>query len=138
MKSETARFTAGRSEWPTRAEFGAAALHRLYFAIMASHVRDQLATELGLRLPSGRVVVRARWTEPAIAAALDVFLNGRVKWPTQWEFKQAGLGGLWNRLDKSGTHDLWRRRYGFQRASRRAQQRHRAQETYFASRPEGD
>jgi hypothetical protein len=141
IKTDMARFAAGRSEWPTRAQFLAAGLHPLYLAINAYQVRERLATELGLRLPPGRAVVRAHWTEPEIRAALDVFLKGRAKWPARAEFRKAGLRGLEARLDESGTRDLWQRRYGLQKRITRAEwaeQRRLAAAAYLASRSDGD
>jgi DNA invertase Pin-like site-specific DNA recombinase len=116
ITEQLAHFTAGRQDWPARSEFEAAGLLRLYGAISARKLRKQLATELGLALPAGKTkIVRpkpTRWTETAIAAALDSALAGREEWPRPTEMNRAGLRWLDQRLIENGTHASWARRYG--------------------------
>jgi hypothetical protein len=94
MKADLARFVGDRDDWPPRREFYAAGLSRLYCAIRAKQGHESLAAELGLGLPPGRIYGRTRWTDEAIRMALDTFLEGHDSWPTQDEFKEAGLGTL--------------------------------------------
>ena len=112
MRDEVARLAAERTDWSTRPEFRAAGLDRLYQAILRAGLREQLADELGLRLPPGRKVVRGQWTDPVIEQTLDSFVAGRTTWPCRREFIQAGLGGLEHALYRSGRRLEWAGRYG--------------------------
>jgi hypothetical protein len=113
IREGVATFTADRSDFPARPEFYAAGLGRLYQAIHRAHVRDRLSVELGLALPPGRKILKkVRWTEPAIKTALDELVIGRTTWPSRRDFKGAGLGGLDEALQRSGTRQAWADRYG--------------------------
>jgi hypothetical protein len=138
MKEGVARFAEGRSEWPTKGEFNVAGLAPLYQAINRFQARKGIAADLGLRLPPGRrLITSPRWTEPATRAALDALLDGRTTWPTNSEFRQAGLMGLCRRLNRSGTIGFWRRQYGFPKPTARVVRRQLAREAYLASDADG-
>jgi hypothetical protein len=115
MKEEVAAMTTNRSDWPRSREFEAAGKRPLYEAITRKKLRKRMARELGLSLPPDRRVVRGRWTEPAIRAALDELLRDRDHWPTQSEFHAAGLNSLRVQLHRDGSRDVWARRYGIKR-----------------------
>jgi hypothetical protein len=112
MRDEVARLTTNRPDWPTRPEFRAAGLDRLYQAILRAGVREQLADELELRLPPGRKIIKGHWTDPVIERTLDRFVAGRTTWPCRREFIEAGLGGLEHALYRSGRRLEWADRYG--------------------------
>ena len=65
-----------------------------YRAIRVRAIRPQLAADLRLELPDGRVDSR-HWTDARIEATLDRLLKGRHEWPTRREFREAGLEGLY-------------------------------------------
>jgi DNA invertase Pin-like site-specific DNA recombinase len=116
IERELAVFTQGRRDWPPHKEFHAAGLQPLYDVIVHWKLRDTLAKELGLSLPKGRQKILPReprrWTDEAIAAALDEMLAGRDEWPTAKEMTEAGLRGLDERLQRERTQIEWARRYG--------------------------
>jgi Resolvase, N terminal domain/Recombinase len=116
IRLELTEFTQGRRDWPTKSEFEAGDRKPLYNAIGHRNLRARLARDIGLKLPKGRTTIRRpvprRWNNVAITAALDAVLAGRDTWPTAREMKEAGLGGLDQRLIRQRTHVHWARRYG--------------------------
>jgi site-specific DNA recombinase len=112
IKSELLEFVGDRPDWPALSEFEAAGLNKLYNAIRASGARERLAAELGLWHPQGRVYARPQWPHAAIKAALDDLLAGRTTWPSQREFRLAGLSGLYGHLYRTRGRDMWAREYG--------------------------
>jgi hypothetical protein len=114
IKSELLEFVGDRPDWPPLAEFKAVGLTKLYTAIRTSGARQRLAAELGLRLPPGRVYASRQWHDAAIKAALDDLLAGRTTWPSQREFRIAGLSGLYGHLYRTRSRDRWTREYGLQ------------------------
>ena len=113
IRKETAEFTVGRVEWPSHQEFKAAGLSELHNAIAHRALRDQLAGELGLYAPPGKLGHRFRWTDPAIRSILDRFLDGRETWPSDSEFRAAGLRALLLSISRPPSRrDAWARHYG--------------------------
>jgi hypothetical protein len=53
-----------------------------------------------------------QWTDERIRAELTVFLRGRESWPTQPEFADAGLGGLYGALSRNRGVSYWAAEYG--------------------------
>jgi hypothetical protein len=119
IKSELVEFVDGRPDWPALSEFEAAGLSKLYRAICTSGARRRLAAELGLWLPPGRVYASRQWDDEAVRAALDDLLAGRTTWPSQREFYDAGLSGLYGHLYRTGSRTSWARRYGVRIRPRR-------------------
>ena len=67
---------------------------------------------LGSRAPSstGRPV---EWTDARIEAALAEFLDGRGKWPSVREFREAGRHDLYLAMTRRGGVRHWRERAGY-------------------------
>ena len=122
LKQEVARLARGRRDWPAESEFQAAGMSAVYHSIRNRAIRPQLAADLGLELPNGRVNTR-RWTDVRIEAALDRLLSGRHKWPTRREFHEAGLDGLYQTLLRNHTRNRWAQRYGLEAARSEASSR---------------
>jgi hypothetical protein len=79
---------------------------------MSPRNRELVANELCLYLAPG-TTRKIRWSEPAIRAKLQPFLDGRATWPSFQEFELAGLGGLNQALSKApGRRKVWARAYG--------------------------
>jgi hypothetical protein len=53
-----------------------------------------------------------RWTEPHIRAALEVYLEGAVAWPTRDMLTADGLGGLLSALERRGGARHWAAEFG--------------------------
>jgi hypothetical protein len=96
-------------EWPTRRWLRARAGDRLVAAVDCTGGPTRWARELGLPL---RHRSRHRWTPETTAAALDVLLSGRDTWPSQREFEEAGLSGLYAAIARTDGHPAIAARYG--------------------------
>jgi site-specific DNA recombinase len=109
--AEMAEFSAGRSDWPRRAEFTATGRGQLYEEIVRQHMDTRLAADLRLKLSARK----RPWTDDKIKEALDGFLDGRDFWPSRKEFAAAGLRGLHATLQRRQVQDEWAARYGLER-----------------------
>lgn len=107
IREALAEFLRGETRWPTYAEFRAAGLKGLRDVLPRFGGPERWAQEMGLEegpRPWGGVV---RWTDPVIRTALTRFFEGRQVWPTYREFRQAGLGGLYEKLIQEGSVERW-------------------------------
>jgi len=78
---------------------------------MVRRWRERLAADLGLKVTARHT---RRWTDKAIEVALDGFVKDRDSWPSQTEFRNAGLGGLPGALRRCGDQARWAHRYGLE------------------------
>jgi hypothetical protein len=102
---------AGRGDWPTWREMRAAGHSGLMQHLNRKGTRAAWARKYGVHPQSRRPPPR-RWTDEAIAAALDEMLAGRDDWPTRREMRAAGYYGLSQHLGRTGTQAQWARKYG--------------------------
>lgn len=112
IREALSSFLRGRTAWPTYDEFIAAGLKGLRDVLPRFGGSEHWAREMGLKdgpLPSGGVL---RWTDDAIRAALSQLLDGRSTWPTNGEFRRAGLGGLYEKLSCEGLVERWANEFG--------------------------
>ncbi|MHB1835323.1 MAG: recombinase zinc ribbon domain-containing protein [Solirubrobacteraceae bacterium] len=56
------------------------------------------------------------WNDEAILRALETLCEGRTRFPGEAAFRAASLGGLYNRLIRTGTLDQWAQRMALPRA----------------------
>jgi hypothetical protein len=115
---ETLRgFCVGRESFPSAKEFRAAGLGGLYQTLANDDVLNSWAKELGLER-GVRVQGVNVWTEENIDETLRGFCVGRERFPTCGEFRAAGLGGLYQTLNKNDALNLWADKLGLERARR--------------------
>src|SRR5919107_1477125 len=112
MRHQLAAFTGETTHWPSQREFVAAGHARLSRAIRDQGARPRLAADLGLGPPREYVMGRRRWTDEGIEGALDGLLEGRDRWPSWTDFREARLEGLYALLQETRTRDAWIERYG--------------------------
>lgn len=94
IRRDLAEYLAGRSVWPSRAEFERAGLTQLRNAVNRTGGPDRWAAEFGLPRQNRLSGIRRGWTREAIEATLTGFIGDADMWPTRREFEQAGLSGL--------------------------------------------
>jgi hypothetical protein len=114
---EVEKLAAGAKRFPSTRQFGAAGLSGLDRAIYKRGLADQIATDLGLH-PHRRRSQKPVWTDETIRDALDPFLRGRQTWPSETEFRIAGLGSLTSNFARLGTFERWAREYGIEPPAR--------------------
>lgn len=107
---------AGRTHWPTSAEFKALGLSGLY-SVLERRGRRKWAEDYGLqyRKTGG---AGERWTEASVREALTRLCAGRDTYPSDRDFAAAGLGGLYTTMARRyGGHDRWAGIMGLPRRS---------------------
>jgi hypothetical protein len=105
---------------PTLTRIRAAGPRGLACALGTRGERERWAARVGLSLPRGSRMRPKRWTEPAIDAAMWRLLRGRRVYPSEREFKEAGLGGLYQAIGRTrGGHEACAERYGVTRVTKR-------------------
>jgi hypothetical protein len=112
----------GPRRWPTQAEFAAAGEGRLLAAVRRLGGTERWRAEFGVA-PSqrhdGSHTGRTRlWTDAAIAAAISPLLHDLGRWPTEKEFRAAGLTAALSALNRYGGSAHWQRRFGVTGRSR--------------------
>ena len=93
--------------WPRYLEFAKCGRARLHAQVLAWGGPYFWAHRLGLSI-SIRAV---RWNPRTIEGALDAFLRGRRNWPTQTEFREAGLESLFQTIRSHGGNTVWAEKY---------------------------
>ena len=111
IQAELDRFLAQRTIWPRPEEFHAAGRGPLFQQIMRSGGPGYWARRVGFPAPRGSRGVR-KWDEGWIRDSLSDYLRHKKRWPTQKEFRSAGLGALYSSLTHHGGVELWASRYG--------------------------
>lgn len=107
IREALAEFLRGKTRWPTYDEFIAGGLKGLRDVLPRFGGPERWAREMELEegpRPWGGV---RRWTDAAIRAALTQLFAGRSVWPTNREFRRAGLGGLYEKLVEEGSVERW-------------------------------
>jgi site-specific DNA recombinase len=120
-------FCAGREALPEAQEFidaGHLALHR---QMMLTGGPGIWAARLGLRYEK-RLTIR-HWSEDTIRETLRDFLKGRTTWPTQREFREAGLSHVHEAISRHGGARHWASAMDFAQPGRPMRWTHPALET---------
>jgi len=117
LRDAVAELAAGQAHWPARKQFSDAGLNGLYAAVTRSGIREELAAELGLHLAAARHYHGpGHWNRATIDLALNEFLAGRQAYPALREWTAAGLGGLYQTVDRRHEgHNAVAKRYGLAR-----------------------
>jgi site-specific DNA recombinase len=114
MVRGVAAIADGKSTFPARLQFIEAGLEPIYGAIMRHDLRGDIAQDLKLELQAKPIHTNYRWNDAAIRHALDGFLEGANRWPSDNAFRRAGLSGLISALKRSGARAHWAQRYCLQ------------------------
>lgn len=125
------RAVAGElGHWPTASELKQTQREALLKAVYRSGGLREWAVRLGFDLPRGQR--GAVWNDQRIERSLRSLMAGRTTWPTQREFKDAGLTDLHQAVRRHGGTAVWAERLGVEAPSPRrprAGQRDRQIET---------
>lgn len=112
---------AGRESWPPKRVFVDAGLVGLYHAIGRQGQQRLWAERMGLAYRGSRARDKPRWSDEAIAEALEPLLRGRREFPRPSEFEAAGLVPLQQAIYRHPDgHAGWARRCGLPVARRTA------------------
>jgi len=115
IRHDLIEYLAGRSVWPSRAEFEQDGLTHLRNAVNRTGGPDRWAAEFGLPRQNRLSGIRRGWTREAIEATLRDFIGESDMWPTRRDFEQAGLSGLLSAIYTSEGPDYWARRFKVRR-----------------------
>jgi hypothetical protein len=105
----------GRDRWPTQADFETADEARLLAAIRRRGDTGRWRAEFGVAGPRRSTPRKAPprvWTDAAIAAAISPLIHALGRWPTQDEFRRAGLIPALAAVYRYGGSDHWQRQFG--------------------------
>jgi len=91
--------------WPTREEFAARDQHSLREAIRLHGGAIRWAEEMGLTLSRRQRRSRQRWDRDALRDAVAELAAGQAHWPAHKQFSDAGLGGLYAAVTRSGIRE---------------------------------
>jgi DNA invertase Pin-like site-specific DNA recombinase len=103
IERELRNFLVRRKTWPSYNDFSCAGRARLHHQMMQSGGPYHWGRRFGLRLDRRAV----HWNEDRIKAALIPFLRDRSVWPTDKEFRRAGLGPLRSAVIRHGGIPCW-------------------------------
>ncbi len=113
------RAAAGLTAWPTQKEFKADGRKQLMYAIYAHGDMQTWAARVGheARRKGLRVRPSLEWTDDRLRRELGEFLarrsqDGVFDWPSQREFREAGLGGLHAAIYNHGGAEKWAAEFG--------------------------
>lgn len=109
-------FLAAQNRWPDFAEFADAGLARLHAQAMAFGGPYWWGPRLGIQIPPRFVI----WNEERVRGALRPFLRGRERFPSEGDFRDAGLFSLRRAIDKHGGLAYWAEEFGLESGSRGA------------------
>lgn len=118
IRTELARFLAGRDEWPSYAEFQRAGRRALRDAITRAGGTVRWAAEMGVRHVEHRPGYAPIWTEERVRTDLAGYLAGRAVWPSRQQFERDGLTALRNAINRTGGPDRWAAELGLARRDR--------------------
>jgi hypothetical protein len=92
----------GKTVWPTWKEFKDADYESLRRAVAANGGPERWAKEMGVHLPAKRRGVNRPWTYARRKAEIASLAGPDNHWPTQVQFRAAGLEGLHQIIIKRG------------------------------------
>jgi DNA invertase Pin-like site-specific DNA recombinase len=120
VRDELEALVRGRDRWPSFGEFQRAGLAELYGAVERDGGQRAWAWTLGVRYAP---YDKCTWTEERVRAELAKFLDGRSSWPTEKEFRAAGLRPLREAARVTGGLRRWAEQLGFELCAGRADPR---------------
>jgi hypothetical protein len=104
VRTELLTYLRGRTTWPTEVEFAADGRSRLRRVLLSFGGPERWARELGVELPPSRRTP-TRWPYGRMKAELAPLAKGRSDWPSEPEFKAAGLFRLLQAIQRAGVED---------------------------------
>jgi hypothetical protein len=118
IRTELARFLAGRDEWPSYREFQRAGRRALRDEITRAGGTVRWAAEMGVRHVEHRPGYAPIWTEERVRTDLAGYVAGRAVWPSRQEFERDGLTALRTAITRTGGPDRWAAELGLARPDR--------------------
>lgn len=107
---------SAHGRWPTQAEFAAAGEARLLSAMYRHGGVQPWQAEFGLgpnrRGNTPRRAPPRLWTEVRIMSAISPLIRALGRWPTEGEFRAAGLGPALSAIYRHGGSDHWQQLLG--------------------------
>lgn len=113
IERELGVLLGGRLAWPPYAEFATSGYARLHFQVMSYGGPYWWGPRMGVRIPPRFVA----WNETRVRGALRPFLTGRAVFPTEGEFKAAGLSSLRTAVHNHGGLVYWADEFGLESRS---------------------
>ena len=110
IERELRSFLGAQGDWPAYPAFEAAGKARLHAQVMAWGGPFYWAGRLGLQIDTNTV----RWNAERVRGALKPFLKGRTRWPTEPEFRDAGLEVLRRAVTTHGGVTHWSEEFGLE------------------------
>ena len=104
-----APFLEGRRSWPTLAEFTKAGMRSVYHACQNNGGLAYWADAFNLPYMPGH---KALWSDERIEASLRLFVGAGGVFPKKKEFKESGLGLLYEAICRHGGVAHWSERLG--------------------------
>ena len=97
IEAQLRKLLDGRATWPTPHEFERSGSFGLAAAVTHGRGTAYWARFFGLEPPPRAGLPRRRmWTDERIRAELEKFCQGRIAWPTEREFIDAGQSALYS------------------------------------------
>ncbi len=118
IRTELARFLAGRDEWPRYREFQRAGLRALRDEITRAGGTARWAAVMGVRHVEHRPGYPPTWTGERVRTDLAAYFAGRSVWPSRQEFERDGLTALRTAVNRTGGPDRWAAELGLARPDR--------------------
>jgi hypothetical protein len=120
VRDQRVDFVRGTERWPSFGEFQRAGLAELYGAAERDGGQRAWAWTLGVPYVA---YDKCTWTEDRIRTELAKFLDEKSTWPTEKEFRAAGLRPLRQAARATGGLRRWAGRFGFELSPGRADPR---------------
>jgi DNA invertase Pin-like site-specific DNA recombinase len=102
--TELRDYLADRSSWPTVKQFTADHRSKLRLAVGWYGGQERWAKEMGVVLGRAQKK-RQRWSYDRLKDEVAQFTAGRVQWPSQVEFRTAGLQSVYDTIAKYGVRE---------------------------------
>ena len=115
IRRDLRKYLRRKKAWPSRQEFEQDGLTELRNAVNRTGGPDRWATEFGLRRRDRRSGIRRGWTPDIIEARLKEVIGDSSRWPSDREFKRAGLRGMLGAIRMREGPGYWADRLGVQR-----------------------
>ena len=109
IERELVEWRGEDESWPRYVEFALAGRARLWQQVIDWGGPYLWADRLGWEITPRSVT----WTRERIRGALRAFLDGRERWPSSEEFKQANLATLRRAAARHGGLPFWAKEFGF-------------------------
>ncbi len=112
VRSELEEFLAGHEVWPSQREFEEAGYANLRAAVTRLGGVERWARELRLPRVDQRNGSRLVWDDRRVERSVRPLVKRLGRWPTQSEFRDAGLASALTAMYRRGGITHWRGRLG--------------------------